>query len=90
MEGLGTRTLPFITDRYHPITATLTIPTSSHGECTDPFFIVTSSVSFLSKLVRTGGKRPLTVEDLGAVGKDYNESLIWYKSKIEKQRGERV
>ena len=27
---------------------------------------------------------------LPAVGKDYNESLIWYKSKIEKQRGERV
>ena len=27
---------------------------------------------------------------LPAVGKDYNENLIWYKSKIEKQRGERV
>ena len=27
---------------------------------------------------------------LPSVGKDYNESLIWYKSKIEKQRGERV
>ena len=94
MEGLGTRTLPFITDRYHPITATLTTPTSSLGECTDPSFFVTNSVSFLSKLIRTGGKRPLTVEDLGAVGKDDKASTLydayskeWAKEQEKKKQG---
>lgn len=55
---------------------------------------MTYSVSFLSKLVRTGGKRPLTVEDLGAVGKDYRASTLyeaynreWTKEQEKKEKG---
>ena len=94
MEGTGTCTFPFITDRYHLTTVTLTTPTSSLGECNDLSFFVICSVSFLSKLIRTGGKRPLTVEDLGAVGKDYKASTLydaysreWAKEQEKKQNG---
>ena len=46
---------------------------------------------FADTVARRLAERGFNVEKrLPAVGKDYNESLIWYKSKIEKQRGERV
>ena len=46
---------------------------------------------FADTVARCLAERGFNVEKrLPAVGKDYNESLIWYKSKIEKQRGERV
>ena len=46
---------------------------------------------FADTVVRRLAERGFNVEKrLPAVGKDYNESLIWYKPKIEKQRGERV
>ena len=46
---------------------------------------------FADTVARHLAERGFNVEKrLPAVGKDYNESLIWYKSKIEKQRGERV
>ena len=46
---------------------------------------------FADTVARRLAERGCNVEKrLPAVGKDYNESLIWYKSKIEKQRGERV
>lgn len=46
---------------------------------------------FTETVARRLAERGFNVEKrLPAVGKDYNESLIWYKSKIEKQRGERV
>lgn len=46
---------------------------------------------FADTVARHLAERGFNVEKrLPTVGKDYNESLIWYKSKIEKQRGERV
>ena len=46
---------------------------------------------FAETVTKRLAERGCNVEKrLPAVGKDYNESLIWYKSKIEKQRGERV
>ena len=46
---------------------------------------------FADTVAQRLAERGFNVEKrLPAVGKDYNESLIWYKSKIEKQRGERV
>lgn len=46
---------------------------------------------FTETVAQRLAERGFNVEKrLPAVGKDYNESLIWYKSKIEKQRGERV
>mgnify|MGYP000330795590 CR=1 FL=1 len=46
---------------------------------------------FADTVARRLAERGFNVEKrLPAVGKDYNESLIWYKSKIEKQRGGRV
>ena len=46
---------------------------------------------FAETVAQRLAERGFNVEKrLPAVGKDYNESLIWYKSKIEKQRGERV
>ena len=46
---------------------------------------------FADTVARHLAERGFNVEKrLPAVGKDYNESLIWYKPKIEKQRGERV
>lgn len=46
---------------------------------------------FAETVAQRLAERGFNVEkQLPAVGKDYNESLIWYKSKIEKQRGERV
>ena len=81
-------------DRYHLITVILTIPISSLGDCNGlPIFIMLS-VSFLSKLIRTGGKRPLTVEDLGTPGKkDKAASLYkayskeWDKEQEKKKKG---
>lgn len=46
---------------------------------------------FAETVAQRLAERGFNVEKrLPAVGKDYNESLIWYKPKIEKQRGERV
>ena len=46
---------------------------------------------FAETVAQRLAERGFNVEKrLPAVGKDYNESLVWYKSKIEKQRGERV
>lgn len=46
---------------------------------------------FAETVAQRLAERGFNVEKrLPTVGKDYNESLIWYKSKIEKQRGERV
>ena len=46
---------------------------------------------FADTVAQRLAERGFNVEKrLPAVGKDYNESLIWYKPKIEKQRGERV
>ena len=56
------------------------------GLASDPL-----GLRFAETVTQRLAERGCNVEKrLPAVGKDYNESLIWYKSKIEKQRGERV
>ena len=72
-----------VTTRRPPITVSLIIQTSLRGPRPHFHFHLTRSVIFLSKLIRTGGKRPLTVDDLGAAGKDYKSSELYKKYSIE-------
>lgn len=43
------------------------------------FMMLIYSVSFLSKLIRTGGKRPLVEEDLGSIGRKMKMSVLYAK-----------